>query len=467
MKTSRRLLIRTDSELSTPRESVGPAAPPSPRLPPKRNPNFEHLTDRPSKDPISLLKSLHVAPSSSATDIFHSTHSFPEVEDLEASTMGLASKLSSGEKLDDPFKSPPPVSLPEDRAIDMADLPPRATIADLLKRMEAEGIVGRLEVPARDGVKVGGKSVSSDDAVEDVVGQVGEGWVEVVLGSDKAFSVFLKSSREGLNDVGSRDALHTRSSESLNVRPSEDFGVESENTMDGHVVESRRLSQAKPEPNVTLNDSDGLQQRQLNDSERPDETVDTMSDDRMESNFYPIRTAMIITPTSTNTPVASPEPAQIERDFNGEDQAMTNVSSPCEDETNRQLNYHSMAVTPIEPDPFNPPQNRRDSRRASKRYSNIPADSFQINIHLPYNRILPITIVKVATISTLKSLIYPDLAVLPDDLTLFSLYLGERNLRDSEIVGEVENIEELGVRLVLGDGDDDKRNGGELVFLER
>ncbi|KAJ3094546.1 hypothetical protein HDU97_007952, partial [Phlyctochytrium planicorne] len=76
-------------------------------------------------------------------------------------------------------------------------------------------------------------------------------------------------------------------------------------------------------------------------------------------------------------------------------------------------------------------------------------DSINVHVLLPYDRIVPITILRMATISTLKSHLYPELAVLPDDLTKFMLYFGDRQLGDHEIVGEVQGILEKGVKLVI------------------
>ncbi|KAI8834914.1 hypothetical protein BC829DRAFT_68483 [Chytridium lagenaria] len=97
-----------------------------------------------------------------------------------------------------------------------------------------------------------------------------------------------------------------------------------------------------------------------------------------------------------------------------------------------------------------------------------PSDSIKLHIHLPYDRILPITVPAMSTISTLKSLIYPDLAVLPDDLSRFMLHMDGRNLGDAEIVGEIEGVRERGMKLVLA-GEAERKEEGipGWEFLER
>ncbi|KAJ3099522.1 hypothetical protein HDU96_010685 [Phlyctochytrium bullatum] len=93
-----------------------------------------------------------------------------------------------------------------------------------------------------------------------------------------------------------------------------------------------------------------------------------------------------------------------------------------------------------------------------RRPSTVPTDHFSINVHLPYGRIIPMVIPKASTVSTLKALLYPELAVLPQDLSQFQLYHGERRLGETEVVSEIKGIQEFGVRLVLAP--DEQENAG-------
>ncbi|KAJ3220176.1 hypothetical protein HDU67_005502 [Dinochytrium kinnereticum] len=487
----------------------------SPRLPPKRSPTFDRREpgDRP-KDPVSLLKALHTVPSFSANDIFHSTHSFLDGdegtgryvgEDIDASSMSLRSTnpsnfdlnrsaAISGESIydeQDHFRSPTtpppnafPVRLPDGRTIYLADLPSRATVDDLWKLVEMDEMVRDLDL-AGAGMRIGERVLGSDDVVEEVLakgvgGKGGNGGRK--MRKEKVLSIFLGSPT---SKVTFESKETEKGDATLNIvnaaQPFQDSNLATQGVVSDEfsAVKSQRDYDERTLTTVTT----ATESLAINIDHSSEETCCLVIDFyntliNVSFKIFPKRAARNSHLTAATIPseaVMSYDPTSEgnpRRIGNGEVAiteviSMANTAGQSPKQKKRiELSTVGALIAKEEASEIEaklPPD--------AKRYNEISADSVHINIHLPYNRILPIAIVKLATISTLKSMIYPELAAFSDNLAMFHLCVGNRKLRDSEVVGDIEGIQETGVRLVLKDEAESGEGAGvkaeEWEFLER